>query len=229
MPINPSIALQLQVPDIAGSLRQGLDWHEKRQDKKRLADLLPQALGGGIGESGATSQSAQSQAIAQLYAVDPQLAMRLDDRQRKQASDLTSDLAAAVRWAKTPEDWQYIQQHYGQKGIDLSPYRFEDREKGLAALGAFDEYLKSAPKNEATSMERNYEFLNGKDPELANQYLRGQAEGSPIIQRNDDGTMTVYPRSMIGGSGYSPPPPPPPGFVIDNDGGPSPSGSGGFL
>lgn len=72
-----------------------------------------------------------------------------------------------------------------------------------------------------TSLERNYQFLQGQDPRLAEQYLRNQAEGSPIVANNGDGTFTIIPRSQVGS-----PPPPPPGFVLD--GGPTDSPSGNF-
>lgn len=151
MPIDPRIAMGLQVPDIAGSIRQGMDWHDKRQDKKRLADLIPQAMGrGGMGEGGAVSQD---DAIAQLYSIDPRIAARMDERQREFARELTGDLSNAVRWANTPERWQQVQQHYGGKGVDLSPYSFEDRERGLMALGQLDGYLKDPPKPDIRATE----------------------------------------------------------------------------
>jgi hypothetical protein len=198
--------------DIAGSYQQGVqfsaqqDQRQLQQDRqRRLADLLPQAAQGNRG------------AINQIAGIDPEMFMKLDDRQREQAKAETADLTSAVRWAQTPEQWAQVQQYYGPKGVDLSGYGFEQREQAMLRLGKIGEYLNSAPKNDATSMQRNYEFLRQQNPQLADQYLRGQAEGSPIVQRNEDGTMTVYPRSMLSGgqSQGQPAPPPPPGFVID--------------
>jgi hypothetical protein len=148
-------------------------------------------------------------------------------------------LSAAVRWADTPEKWQYVQQHYSQKGIDLSPYRFEDRERGLVALDQIGGYLKG--DGNPTNFQREYEFLQGKDPSLADKYLRGKAEGPPLVANNGDGTFTIIPRGF---TGQQPPPEDevtatgPNGQKLrlnrqtnqwEPMGGPSPGGSGGFL
>lgn len=138
MPINPNIALQLQVPDIAGSLQKGMDWHDQRQQQSQLRDLLPQAAHG------------DQAALDQLWGISPDIAMKMDARQREQASAMTEDLSSAVRWADTPEKWQYVQQHYGQKDVDLSPYKFEDRERGLMTLDKLSGYLKG---NETPKMD----------------------------------------------------------------------------
>jgi hypothetical protein len=134
--------------DIAGSYQKGAqfgeqqqEYRQKQEDRRRLADLLPQAAHGNQG------------AIDQIAGLNPELFMHLDDRQREQAKAEVSDLGAAVRWADTPEKWQYVQQHYGQKGIDLSQYQFQDRERGLVALGQIDSYLKDAPKPEYRTIE----------------------------------------------------------------------------
>ncbi len=39
-------------------------------------------------------------------------------------------------------------------------------------------------------MQRNYEFLKGQNPDLADSYLRNQAEGSPLVVDNGDGTKS---------------------------------------
>lgn len=202
------------------------DQRKQEQDRKRLGDLIPQALGrGGIGEAGAVSRE---QAITEIFGIDHNLAMKLDDRQRAQAKAELDDLSAAVRWADTPEKWGQVQQHFGQKGVDLSPYGYEDRERGLLALGQLGSYLESLPKPEqATALERDYKFLEGIEPGLGQRMARNKAEGSPIVANNGDGTFTIIPRSYGGGGNQpQPPAPPPPGFVID--GGPTRSASGGF-
>lgn len=114
---------------------------QEQQNRGRLADLLPRAMQGDQG------------AIADLYSIDPNIAMKMDERTREHAAQTTADLTSAVRWADTPEKWQQVQQYYGQHGTDLSPYRFEDRERGLLALGKLGEYLSSAPKAEYRALE----------------------------------------------------------------------------
>jgi hypothetical protein len=141
MPIDPRIAMGLQVPDIAGAIQGGMQFHDQRQKQGKLADLLPQAAHG------------DQNAIDQLWAVDPNVAAHMDDRQRERASAVTKDLSSAVRWADTPEKWQYVQQHYGSKGVDLSGYSFDDRERGLVALDQISGYLQPPAKPEYRSIE----------------------------------------------------------------------------
>lgn len=195
--------------DIAGSYARGLQIHEHQQqqrDKKRLADLIPQAMGrGGISENGAVDQRA---AIEQMYGINPELAMKLDDRQREQAQHEIDDLSAAVRWADNPEKWEYVKQHFGQKGVDLSPYGFEDRERGLLALGQLGSYLKDLPKPEYRSVEAGGSLID-------------VSGGQPkVVIAPNDGTQ------QLGSPVRQSAPPPPPGFVID--GGPTQSASGNF-
>jgi hypothetical protein len=183
---------------------------EETQNRRRLGDLLPKAVAG------------DQAAIADIYSIDPNIAMKLDERQKAAVQERIGDLSNAVRWADTPEKWQYVQQHYSQEGVDLSPYRFEDRERGLVALGKIGDYLKPQGGNQPSSV-REYEYAKGQG--FTGSYMDFQNQmGSPIMVDNGDGTKTLYPRSML--SGRQTPPPPPPGFVID--GGPSPNGSGGF-
>jgi hypothetical protein len=225
MPIDPRIATSLQPTDIAGAIAGGMQFHDQRQKQSRLADLLPQAMGhpGVISENGGT----QEDAIAQLYSVDPQLAMRLDEHQRELASHLADDLGSAVRWADTPEKWQYVQQHYGEKGIDLSPYRFEDRERGLVALGQMSGYLKDPPKAEYRTLEPGGSLIDvsGGQPRVViapndGSYQTGAPAGGNIPSVTDQQSYDAVPT----GSQYRTPD----GHIRVKQGGPSQSGSGGF-
>lgn len=171
MPLDPRIAMGLQVPDIAGSIRTGMDWHDQREQKSRLADLLPQAAHGDQG------------AIDQLWAVDPRIAEHMDDRQRQKAQSVIGDLSNAVRWADTPEKWQYVQQHYGQSGVDLSQYGFQDRERGLVALNQIGGYLKDAPKPEYRAIEAGGSLIdvsNGQPHVVIAPNPGGHDTGSPV-------------------------------------------------
>ena len=183
--IDASIPLQVKQFDTQQALSDIARMQQMRdaaQRQRSFADLLPKAAHGDQG------------AIDSLYAVDPNIAMKMDDRQREATKAHIADLSAAVRWADTPEKWAYVQQHYAQEGIDLSPYQFQDRERGLVALGQIGDYLNNAPKNDQTTLQRNYEFLKGQSPDLADRYLHNQAEGPPMIASNGDGTFTVIPR-----------------------------------
>ena len=143
--LDPSIPLAVKQFDTGQALRDIYAVQQHRQDQQnqqRLADLLPQAMHGDQG------------AIDALYAVNPDIAMKLDDRHREQVKAQVADLSAAVRWADTPEKWQYVQQHYQQEtGQDLSQYQFQDRERALVALGQMGQYLESAPKPEYRAIE----------------------------------------------------------------------------
>lgn len=117
------------------------EYRAEQDKRKRLGDLLPGAAKG------------DQESIDQLWAIDYEWADKLDQRQRAQAGEVVKSLATDTRWADNPEKWSQVQQHYRQKGIDLSPYGFEDRERGLLALGKLDEYLSSAPKADIRATE----------------------------------------------------------------------------
>lgn len=194
MLLDPRIAMMGQVPDIAGAIAGGMQFHDQRAKQSKLADLLPQAAHG------------DQTALDELWAVDPNIAEHMDNHQRTKAQAIIGDLSNAVHWADTPEKWQYVQQHYGQMGVDLSPYSFQDRERGLVALNQIGGYLKR--DGTPTNMEREYQFLQSKDPKLADQFLHNKADGSPLVANNGDGTFTIIPRGYAGGQqqgGVDPP------------------------
>lgn len=196
--------------DLVGAYGRGLQvrqMQEQAQKKKRLGDLLPSAMGvpgGGIG-GGLPSQQ---DAMREIAGLDPELFMKLDARQREQAKAETQDLTAAVRWADTPEKWAQVQQFYGNKGMDLSGYGFEQREQGLLALGKIGEYLESAPK--PANVPNSYEEYQRAqaDPNYA-RFL--EERRGPIVANNGDGTFTIIPRS--GGQQQAPASAPPPAAV----------------
>lgn len=66
-----------------------------------------------------------------------------------------------------------------------------------------------------TTLQRNYEYLRQTNPALAEQYLRNQAEGPPMLGNNGDGTFTIIPRAMINGGSPAPAAGPQPGTVED--------------
>jgi hypothetical protein len=148
MPIDPRMFAPFDLGEIMERQQRAQynqariqEYQDERADKKQLRDLLPGAVKG------------DRTAIDRIAGIDPQMFMKLDEHQRKKAEEELGDLSAAVRWADSPEKWQYVQQHYGQKGIDLSPYRFEDRERGLVALGKMGGYLKDPPKPDIRATE----------------------------------------------------------------------------
>ena len=157
------------------------------QDRQRLADLLPKAVNG------------DPVATQEIAAINPQMFMQLSNAQKEQAAHEVADLTGAVRWAlqdpaQKATRWNQVVDFYSQHIPGVAQYRDhpELAETALMQLGQMGEYLKGDPHQ--TAMQQNYEFLKGQDPKLANQYLHNQAEGSPMIASNGDGTFTIIPR-----------------------------------
>lgn len=193
--VDPRFFAPFDLGDAVAKGAQIRQHQQQQDDRKRLADLIPQAIGrGGIAEDGAVKS--QEDALTQLYTIDPRLAMQLDDRQREQAKAELADIGAAVRWADSPEKWQYVQQHYGQRGVDLSPYRFEDRERGMVALGKMSEYLNSQPKHETVTIDGVVMDKNTGQPLFESPYDR--------IIAGPDGSFYRVPRMGIGRGGGMP-------------------------
>lgn len=104
-------------------------------------------------------------------------------------------------WADTEEKWEQAVAYLAANG---HPQAAQFSGKFSTARIPLMAQANIAPPKETdsrTALQRNYEFLQGVNPELAGQYLEGQAQGPPIFQRNEDGTITVFPRSMLGGAG----------------------------
>jgi hypothetical protein len=168
--------------------RQQLEANQQQfQDRRRLSDLLPKAVHGDQG------------AIDQIAGINPQLFMHLDDRQREQAKAELADITGAVRWALSDPNekavrWNQVVDFYAPHAPQIAQYRDhpELAESALLQLGQIGEYLNGAPKG--TALQQNYQFFAEKDPKLADQYLHNQAEGSPMIASNGDGTFTIIPR-----------------------------------
>jgi len=196
---------------------------QKAQKQRRLGELLPQVLNGGIGGG-----LPRPEAMDELAGLDPELFMKLDDRQREQAKAEASEIVSAVQWADTPEKWAQAQQYLGSKGMDVSGYGFEQREQYLLQAGKIGELLENRPKPSAQpSSVQEYEFA--KQQGFGGSYMDFMEEKrGPMIASNGDGTFTVIPRGTGAGQAApsAAPPPPPPGFVVD--GGPTQPASGGF-
>lgn len=188
MPINPQIPLSgllinrndenLKQQRYKMGQAQMQDYAEQRENKRRLADLLPGAVRG------------DQAAIDELYRVDPEVAMRMDDRQREIAKAKVADLSNAVRWAQTPEDWAHVQSFYGSQGVDLSPYRLEDKERALLSLGQLGKYLEDAPKPEYRSIEAGGSLIDvsGGNPRVVIAPNTGEYEtGAPVRQGSAQG------------------------------------------
>jgi hypothetical protein len=148
-------------------------------------------------------------AVGALIQADPRIGLQIRQQQaeRQQAlaqqqRQLTEDhwkvIGQVAQWADTPEKWDAGVDHLVEQGIpEAAQYK-----------GKFDPALRTTfmakagiepNKTSGTAMQQNYEWLKTQDPVLANQYLHNQAEGSPIVVDNGDGTRTIYPRSQLTG------------------------------
>lgn len=162
----------------------------------------------------------------------PEMAMQVRQQQAQQQQAATKQkqeiIGRAVQMADTPEKWDMVAQQLAQRGIPeaanyVGKFSPELRSIMMAEAGL------SSPEDRATSLQKNYEWLKGINPQAADQYLKSETEGNPLIANNGDGTFTIIPRGMMQGGQQGAVPPPPPGFVIDQpEGGQTPPASGNF-
>lgn len=226
-------------PDVAGNFMQGVALGQGIVARKRTENALKSYL----------EHQGDPQYLNALASEDPDLAMRYsrfegdkaanaraaaDAQKKAQADEIEAHRDRIVAGARLireikPQDQAGWEQTLGlarQAGIDLSdvPTQFDPqyRDNLVALANTFE----PAKEQRAPASVQEYEYAKAQG--YQGSYMDFQQEtGSPIVQRNDDGTMTVYPRSALRGAQSSAPPPPPPGFVLD-DGGPTPGASGGF-
>jgi hypothetical protein len=180
----------LQPIDYVGRVQQGFALGQQ-QRKEAEMDKALQAL---------AANPQDPQALQSVIRYNPQLGMQIRNQQaaaqEKRAAELAKVFGHAARAAKTPQQWDAIAGYLAQNGVPgaqnvVGKFSPEMRLAYMAQAGLEDD------AQDPTSLQRNYEFIKQLNPELAEQYIRGQAEGSPIVQHNADGTMTLYPRSVI--------------------------------
>jgi hypothetical protein len=206
---------------IAQRFQQGRQMRQERDTRNALMDYMQAEMGNGIVAGDQTTQQAD-EAIRAVMRANPQMGMQLlQQRRQKQAQTQQQQIEIVGRvaaWADTPEKWDQGIDHLameGVPGVEKYKGKFSPglRAAVMAKAGVGDK------SQQPTEMQRNYEFLQGQDPQLAQSYLKNQAEGAPLIASNGDGTFTIIPRGMAQGQQQaSAPPPPPPGFVLDNGG-----------
>lgn len=120
---------------------------------------------------------------------------------------------------------QYAPQHVGNSIVRLNPQTLQF------------ESLYDAPKDagsEKTQLQRNYEYLQSLDPNLAKSFIQGETNKPQwITADNGDGTKTVVPiYPGMGGNSPQPMAPGagalPQGYTVRKKGGSTPSASGTF-
>jgi hypothetical protein len=137
--------------------------------------------------------------------------MTLQAQQQKQnEEDWTKYAGNLAKWADTPDKRDqaidYLLSH-NHPDIDTQsliamknmsdPQWQAARAHFMAAAGVSDD---DSSKDEPNiQKEVDYYKSIGRE-DLATQLLQNHAEGSPIVQQNSNGTVTVYPRSILGGT-----------------------------
>jgi hypothetical protein len=177
----------LQGADIPGAFNQGLQTAQRNALLQRETALREQE----VDQRGRIFEQQQQ------------------DRQRQQQQEVTADqqrlivTGARIIEQVRPQDqagWQQVIATARQLGLDVSqvPQQFDPAyaQQVVQAAQAIAEHTGQNP----TTMQRNYEWLQQVNPDLAQQYIRNEAEGSPIVASNGDGTFTIVPRSQIGGT-----------------------------
>jgi hypothetical protein len=69
------------------------------------------------------------------------LTAEMSKEQREAAAEGLKDMAAAVQWANTPEQWAVVQRHLGQHNPELASVPFERREEVLVSTGRMADFL----------------------------------------------------------------------------------------
>lgn len=182
---------------------QHREQQQQREQQAQMVDLTKRAASG------------DTAALTELAGRNPDLWMKLDDRTKDQVKRATSFMGqAAMAISQIPEEqraaaWaQYVQQAEST-GMDI-PTHYETYTRQalngvIAEVGAMEKLIKQGEPDWRFSP--NGGLVDFNNPQSIQQYgdwMRGQGPGQ---------TAT---------------PPPPPGFVVDGQGGPTPSASGSF-
>lgn len=142
------------------------------QREQQIGEVLPGALRG------------DQAAMDQLAPLNPELFMKLDDRQREAAAKELADVHSAVRWAQNPQQWEQVKAHYAGQIPGVENIPFEQREAILMQLGQMGEYLKSAPEMKTLSVEPGgsaigYYPQTGETKVLVQPNMGGGQMGAP--------------------------------------------------
>ena len=113
----------------------GQDRAAGQHKQTRLAELLP---GAGRGDRAS---------IDAMYAVDPEMAGKMDERQREHAKAGVDDLSSAIIWAmKDPVKWNQMIDFYVKDHPEFEKYRdhMEYAPQALMALGKMGNLLEAS-------------------------------------------------------------------------------------
>ena len=120
-------------------------------------------------------------------------AANIDKAKAEAMKEGVKDMAAAVRWADTPEKWAQVQQHYAQYDPQLASVPFEQREGALLKLGQLGEYLeKTQEKFQAIEPGGSLYGISpdGNVREVVRANPGGAAPASPVGSVQEGATAT---------------------------------------
>lgn len=192
----------LQPTNIGNAFQQGM---ETGRARKREADQRS-ALSAYAADPGEESMNALLPFMQPNQAFD--IVQQRQQSQAKQQQAQTDQLGRAVGQAvldvmRRPEGeraatWDAYVDQFARTNPNAEQYRGKYSDQVamavLAEQGLMGDYQKqSAPAK--TSLQQNYEFLNGVNPQYGQQYIQRQVSEPPMIANNGDGTFMVIPRS----------------------------------
>lgn len=175
---------------------------QSEQDALTRKGTAAKSLSQLIRERGAGGEwNTQSPAFQSYVENDPDGALgmlkTMDADKRTAVKEGVKDLAAAVRWADSPEKWAVVQRHYGQHDPQLAATPFEAREQALISLGQMGEYLEQTQPEAAKPMlvgPGSYVF----DPKSRQPIFQAPFAPRPVTVGEGD---TVYEYAPSGGGG----------------------------
>ncbi len=183
-------------------------------------------------------------ALNALAQADPALAIQVRQQQGKQQAELTeASRANVLKGAQIirqiqPKDqagWDQALAAAQSMGIDTSsvPRQFDPTfaQNMVAIADTFEPNKAEQP----TTMQRDYQFLQGRDPALAETYLKNKANPPRFMPDGAGGFVAVDPGAFTGGANIPQPLPGkgagPPAVLTDDDweeGGAASQGAGTF-
>jgi hypothetical protein len=180
---------QFQMDDIRGQREQA------QQRNASLADLIRNR-----GKDGRIDPN--SEAFGNYTDAAPQEALAMLDKlsaEEKAAAEAgVKDMAAAVKWAQTPEQWEQVKQSYRNKGMQVPDIPFEGREQLLIHFNQMSEYLEMSKQKivpfEAGGGVASIDEYTGKvTPLIIPNDGSGQTGGNDIPTVTDAASYNALP------------------------------------
>lgn len=155
----------------------------QRFQARHDAQRVTQALGTGD-VAGARQVATETGNLELLNQLDARTRAEVAERNGRvgQAALFISQLPEAERGAAWDAAIDQLAATMPELAAHKGKYSAATLGQVLAQTGQVDEWLKAQPKpQQPTSMQRDYEFLRGHNPELGETYLRNRADPTKFI------------------------------------------------